>query len=107
MAKKSNFSFYGTFTADGNTSEVVVSGWVTLSAHYDSGSGTITWQFKGPDGVWRGIYSGAGGTTAQVFTATHMVNAFFADDVRVRGVLSSSSTPQIDWQVFSNPNNRR
>jgi len=97
---------FGTITTDTTTDAVVCSGFVTLSAHLDSGSGTWTWQFMGPDGVWRDLYGGETGTTAQSFSASHMVNAFFGNDVRLRGNATSGSSPQWDWQIFSNPRNR-
>ena len=102
----SNYQTSGTFTADGNGTSVSLRGWATLTAHFDSGSGTVTWQFKGPDGVWRSIYGGSTGTTEQAFTVSHMINVFFGGDVAVRAVLSASSSPQIDYQIISNPNNR-
>ena len=96
----------GTLTDDGTTDEVQVSGYVTCSAHYDSGTGTMTWQFKGPDGVWRSIYAGSNGTTEQAFSSSHISTLHFGGDVRVRGNLSSSSSPQIDWQIISSSLNR-
>jgi len=93
---------HGTLTADGAGPWVIVRSWATLSAHFDSGSATITWEFMGPDGVARGIYSGSNNTTLQAFTATHMCNCFFAGDVSVRPVLSNGSTPVVDWQVMGN-----
>ena len=97
---------YGTVTTDTVTESVVCSGFVTLSAHLDSGAGTWTWQFLGPDGVWRDIYGGTDGTTVQSFTGTHMVNAYFGNDVPVRGNATAGSSPQWDWQIFSNVRNR-
>lgn len=102
----SNFNSYGTVTTDTTTDEVACRGWVTLSAHLDSGSGTWTWQFKGNDGVWRSIYGGSDGTTEQAFTASHMINAFFGNDVTVRGSGSSGTSPQWDWQIMGNFANR-
>lgn len=102
----SQHSAYGTITTDTTTDEVVCSGFVTLSAHLDSGSGTFTWQFKGPDNVWRDIYGGSDGTTVQSFTASHIINVFFGNDARVRGNATSGTSPQWDWQIFSNVRNR-
>lgn len=96
----------GTLEDDGYTDAITVSGWATASAHYDSGTGTMTWQFKGPDGVWRSIYGGAGNTTEQAYTASHCANFFFGGDVQVRGELSSSSSPQVDWQLSGSSMNR-
>ena len=96
----------GQVTADGSTDSVVCSGFVTLSAHLGSGTGTWTWQFKGADGVWRSIYGGSDGTTEQAFTGSHMVNAYFGNDVAIRGTASSSSSPEWNWQIISNPRNR-
>jgi hypothetical protein len=103
----SNFQGYGTVTADGSTSGVVCSGYVTLAAALDSGSGTWTWEFKGPDGVWRSIYGGSTGITEQSFTSSHMINAYFGGDVLIRGTASASSAVQWDWQIISNVKNRR
>jgi len=75
--------------------------------HIDNGTGTMTWMFMGPDGVERIIYGGSDGTTAQAFTATHMTNIFFGNDVSVRGTVSGSGgSPIFDWQILSNPVNR-
>lgn len=101
-----DYTTSGTFTADGNGNAARVQGWCTCTAHYDSGSGTVTWQFRGTDNVWRSIYGGSGSTTEQAFTATHAVNFFFGGDVHVRPVLSGSSTPQIDYQIMGNRGNR-
>ena len=102
----SNYQNYGTVTTDTSTSAVACRGWATLSAHLDSGTGTWTWEFKGPDGVWRSIYAGSDGTTEQAFTDSHMINVFFGGDVVVRGTGSSGSSPQWDWQIVSNVANR-
>lgn len=100
-------SGYGSLTSDTNGDEVMVRGWNTLSCHIDSGTGTLTWQFKGPDGVWRSVYGGNDGTVEQAFTVDHMVNVFFGQDVRVRANLSgSASTPVFDWQILGSYNNR-
>ena len=102
----SNFKASGTITGNTSTDWVSCCGWTTLSLHIDSGTGTMTWKFKGPDGVERSIYGGSDNATEQVYTTSHMVNAFFADDVVVRGTVSSSSTPVFDWQIMANPWNR-
>jgi hypothetical protein len=102
----SNFTGSGTITTNTQTDVVSCRGWATLSAHLDSGTGTWTWQFKGPDGVWRSVYAGSDGTTEQVFTATNMINVYFGTDVKVRGNATSGSSPQWDWQIMSNPSNR-
>lgn len=103
----SNYQAYGTITQNNvETEAVACRGWVTLSAHYDSGSGTLTWEFKGPDGVWRSIYGGTDGTTEQAFTDSHMVNVFFGGDVLVRVAVTLATNPQIDWQVIGNVANR-
>jgi hypothetical protein len=99
-------SGFGTVTTDTTTDSVVCSGYVTLAAQLDSGSGTWTWQFKGPDGVWRSIYGGNEGTTEQAFTASHMINAYFGNDVQIRGSATGGTNPQWDWQIFSNIRNR-
>ena len=102
----SNYTNYGTLTTDASTVDVSCRGWNTLSAHLDSGTGTLTWEFKGPDGVWRSIYGGTDGTTVQAFTAVHMINVFFGGDVKVRATGSSGSSPVWDWQVIGNMSNR-
>lgn len=102
----SNYQNYGTVTTDTSTDSVACRGWATLSAHLDSGTGTWTWEFKGPDGVWRSIYAGSDGTTEQAFTGSHMINVFFGGDVLIRGTGSSGSSPQWDWQIVSNVANR-
>jgi hypothetical protein len=102
----SNYEGYGTVTTDVSTASVSCRGWATLSAHLDSGTGTWTWEFKGPDGVWRQILGGSDSITVQAFTASNMVNVFFGNDVVVRGTGSSGSTPVWDWQIASNVANR-
>jgi len=102
----SQHSGFGTVTTDTTTSVVVCSGIATLSAHLISGSGTWTWQFKGPDGEWRDIYGGTGGSDVQSFTASHMINVVFGNDVPVRGSASAGSSAEWDWQIASNARNR-
>lgn len=102
----SNFQGHGTVTSDGNTDQFIVRGWTTLSAHLDSGSGTWTWQFAGPDKEFRDLYAGTDGTTIQQFTGTHMINVYFGNDVLVRGVASGSSSPTWDFQVIGSIANR-
>lgn len=101
---------YGTLSADGSTTSVLCTGWVSLAAigggGNNFGGGTITWQWLGMDGTWRTIYSGSTGETAQAFTANHMLNAFFANDTHVRGTLASSTSPTLYWEIRSNPANR-
>ena len=103
----SNFTKYGTITGDTSTDWCSCRGWVTLSNHIDSGTGTMTWSFKGPDGVERTIIAGSDNITAQAYTASHMVNVFFGGDVQVRGTVSGSSTPQFDWQIIGSSWNRQ
>ena len=102
----SNFVGSGTITTNTTTSSIACRGWATLSVHLDSGSGTWTWQFKGPDDVWRNIIGGSDFITSQAYTATNMINVFFGTDVRVRGNATSGSSPQWDWQIMSTPFNR-
>lgn len=102
----SNFRGFGTISGNTSTDWVSVRGWTTLSAHIDSGTGTMTWKFKSIDGVERTIYGGADGTTAQAFTASHMVNIYFGDDVTVRGTVSGHSGITLDWQILGSPVNR-
>ena len=102
----SNYTAYGTLTTDASTAEISCRGWATLSAHLDSGTGTVTWEFKGIDGVWRTILAGSDNITAQVYTASNMINVFFGTGVRVRMTGSAGSTQVWDWQMMSNPWNR-
>jgi len=102
----SNFVSFGTLTTDTSTSATSCRGWATLAGYLDSGTGTLTWEFKGADGVWRIIVAGADNITPQAYTATHMLNVFFGNQVAVRATGSSGSTPVWDWQVMSNPSNR-
>ena len=98
---------FGTVTTDTNTGAGVrVRGWATLSAHLDSGTGTWTWQFFGPDGVWRAIIAGSDSVTVQAYTTSNMINVYFGDDVLVRGNGTSGSSPVWDWQIISNRANR-
>ncbi len=99
----SNYVKYGTLTTDTSTTGASVSGYVTMSAHLDSGSGTLTWEFKGPDGVWRTIYNG---TTAVSGTASHMNTVYFGCDVKVRATGSGGTSPVWDWQIMSAVANR-
>jgi hypothetical protein len=102
----SNYVNTGTLITDASTASTACRGWATMSAHLDSGVGTLTWEFKGPDGVWRIIYGGSDNITSQAYTAAHMVNAFFGTDVRVRATGSAGTNPVWDWQVMSSPDNR-
>lgn len=97
---------YGQVTTDTSTRSVKCNGFVTLSAHLGSGSGTWTWQFRGPDGTWRSIYGGNDGTVEQAFTGSHMVNVYFGNDVAIRGNATLGSSPEWNWQIMSNPSNR-
>lgn len=102
----SNFQGFGTVTSDASTESVSCRGWSTLSAHLDSGAGTWTWEFSGADGVFRTLYGGSTGETAQVFTNSHMINVFFGSDVIVRGTASAGTSPVWDFQILGNLRNR-
>ena len=103
----SNYVGFGTLTANGDTDEVSCRGWSTLSAHADTAGGaTLTWQFKGADGVFRNILGTSSSTTALAFTASNMVNVYFGTDVKIKGVLTSGTNPVWDWQIMGNPSNR-
>lgn len=102
----SNYVSWGTLETDASVEGVSLKGWATLSAHLDSGSGTLTWEFKGVDGVWRTILGGSDFLTEMEFTASHMVNVFFGTDVNVRCTGSSGSSPVWDWQIMSSVANR-
>jgi hypothetical protein len=92
----------GQITGNTSTDWVKVQGWVTCSVHFTGGTGTVTWNFRGPDKTERAIVAGSDNITAQAYTATHMVNFFFAAPVEVRGTASGTgSTPVLDWQIFS------
>jgi hypothetical protein len=98
----SNFSKSNTLAADGSTDWVSAHRTATLSAQNDFGGGTLTWKFKGPDGVEQDIYGGATGETVQAFTAPHMITVNFGGDVKIRGTLASSTSPDLDWQIIGN-----
>lgn len=100
------FTGFGTITTNTQTDEVTCVGWVTMSAHLASGTGTWTWQFKGPDGTWRNIIGGSDHITSQAYTATNMINTFFGGDVLVRADATSGSTPDWRWQIISTQYNR-
>jgi hypothetical protein len=100
------YSTSGTITANGNSNSAIVRGWTTMALHIDGGTGTFTWQFKGPDGVWRSMYGGTDNITLHQYTANHMFNMFFGGDVRVRVVTSSASTLEADYQIIGNVSNR-
>lgn len=102
----SNYQGSGTISSVTTTDAVTCRGWTTLSAHDDAGTFSITWQFKGPDGVWRTIYGGSDNITAQTYTAAHMVNVFFGGDVQVRGNVTTASGLTLDWQIIGNVANR-
>lgn len=103
----SNFQKFGTITTDTTTEAVVCSELATLTVHLESGTGTWTWQFKGADGVWRDLYGGADNTTLQQYNTSNMVNVAFGSDVQIRGVTTDSASVVWDWQILSNPRNRR
>lgn len=102
----SNYVGFGTVTTDTQTVSVSCRGWATMSAHLDSGVGTWTWQFKGPDGVWRNIYAGGNSITLQAYTVNNIINVYFGTDVAVRGSATAGTTPVWKWQIMSGPNNR-
>lgn len=102
----SNYQGYGTISSITTTAEVAARGWVTVAAHDDAGTFSITWQFKGADGVWRDIYAGSDNATIQTYTAAHMANFFFGSDVLVRGNVTSASGLTLDWQILGNVANR-
>ena len=96
----------GQITGNTSTDWVQVKGWVTCTVHFTGGTGTMTWNFRGPDSTERAIVSGSDNITAQAYTATHMVNFFFAAPVEIRGTASATgSTPVLDWQIFCDPAN--
>lgn len=107
FGKTASLINYGTLTTDASTDAVTCRGWTTISAHLDSGTGILTWEFKGPDDVWRGIIVGSDFVTALAFTSvSHMANVFFAADVLVRATGSSASSVVWDWQIFSEYENK-
>jgi hypothetical protein len=102
----SNYTAFGSLETDASTDEVSCRGWVTMSAHLTSGAGTLTWEFLGLDGVWRTLLGQTDHITAEVYTTSNMINAFFGTDVKVRGTGSAGSSPVWKWQILSNPANR-
>ncbi len=101
------FDAFGTITTDTQTDVVTGRGWVTGTAHLDSGTGTWTWQFKGVDSVWRTIIAGTDFITEMVFVdASNMLNVYFATDVLIRADATSGSSPVWDWQIMGDQINR-
>ena len=96
----SNYLGYGTITSVTTTDVISCRGATTLSAHVDAGTLTMTWQFKGPDGVWRDLYAGSDNTDVQTYTATNMLNLYFGSDVSVRGNVTAASGLTLDWQII-------
>ena len=102
MTTLTNYSAYGNIQSNTTTEWVSCRGLTTLTAHLASGAGTWTWQFQGVDGVPRTLYGGATGETAQVFTASNMVNVYFGGDVLVRGSATAGASPNWDYQLIGN-----
>jgi hypothetical protein len=101
----SNYTGYGTLTANGNTDSVSVSRQATLSATTSGGTaGTLAWQFLGPNGVWTPIMK-ADGTTAMAGSVNSMYTADFGGNVSVRGVLTGSTGATWVWQIVSSSMN--
>ena len=103
----------GTLSANGyagGEDGVQISGYVTVDARggggNNFGSGTMTWQYKGQAGEWKNIIAGSDNLTVQSYTADHMANYFFGSDVRVRGNLTGSTSPTLDWEIMSSSLNR-
>lgn len=106
MPKVSNFSGYGTLSANGSTDWISVAGFVTCVATGTWGGGTITWKLRGVDGNEISIYAGSNNTTEQAYTANHMVNFYVGTDVQIRGTLTGATAPDLDWQIMSSSINR-
>lgn len=102
----SNYQGYGTVNSVSTIGDVVCRGWVTISCHVASGTIGVTWQFKGPDGVYRDIYAGSDNVTVQTYSATHQFNVFFGNDVRVRGNVTTATGLTANWQIIGNLANR-
>lgn len=105
----SNSKFFkkGTFTGDGNSDPIYVCGWATAAVTLNSGTGTFTLQVDFMDGNgFVPIVAGDDNLTTQAYTATFSLNMFYGDEVRVRIVASSTSSPDADWVLKSNPKNR-
>ena len=83
-----------TLAADGDTVIYQVEGLTRVQCEGDFGSGTITWQTLGDDGSYHAVANGA-------FTADADKVFSFPDDVKVRikGVLSGSTSPDLYYQV--------
>ena len=88
---------FGQLTTDTETDEVAARGTTTISIHLASGTGTFSWEFKGPDGIWRPLLEVS---SPLVFTASAMVNVQFGGDARVRGVATSGVSAVWNWQIF-------
>lgn len=103
----SNYKNYGTLTANGSGDWVSVCGWATLICTGTWDTATMTWKVMAADGNEVSIFGGSDNITEQAYTADHMVNVFFGDDVSVRGTVSSvGGSTDLDWQIIGNPNNR-
>lgn len=85
----------GTFSADGNSSSITLQNGGVLflgsSAASDFGSGTVTVQILGPDGLWY--------NSADTYTARDVDNIAFQAPSVVRLNLSSSTSPDLAYAI--------
>jgi hypothetical protein len=87
----------GTFSADGSSATVTINrgGVIKLGGSGGSnfGSGTITIQVQGADGLYY--------PSATTYTAADVVNIEMMEPTRVRLNLSGSTTPDLDYEIQS------
>lgn len=83
---------YGTFAANGDTA-VITKAYPYLVQTGDFGSGTLTWYYKSATGEWVAISNAA-------FTAADQQVVQFGTPVSIKGVLTGSTSPDLDWEVL-------
>jgi hypothetical protein len=87
----------GTFAADGSSTGVVIleKGMMFLggSGGTDFGGGTVTLQFKGPDGAWYG--------SADTYTAADSQRIDVGSATEVRLTLAGATDPDLDYAIVS------
>lgn len=83
---------YGTFDDNGTTS-IITKKYPYLVQSGDFGGGTLTWYYKSATGAWVAI-------TNCAFTAADQSVVQFDVPVRIKGVLSGATSPDLDWEVL-------
>ena len=82
----------GTFTADGDGIEFIVSNRPRLHADGTFGGGTLSWKFKAEDGQWRPLANGSQTTNHDLSIGTTGV-------MRIRPTLTGSSGASIYYEA--------